>query len=188
MPDLRPPSTSGDPAAFLSAAGAAAPGVWRRPLVVGHSGAGFFLSSIAATVGAAHTVYVDAGLAPGPGRHMPGADFLGQLRDLTEDGVLRPWSTWWGEGTMRFLIPDDERRRVVEQELPRVPLRFYETAVELSAPTGSSESSYVLLSETYRPEAERAVELGWTVTVRLGGHLDLVNDPQPIAAALEAVL
>jgi hypothetical protein len=39
----------------------------------------------------------------------------------------------------------------------------------------------VLLSESYREDAERARRLGWPVIERLGGHLDIVSDIDNVA-------
>jgi hypothetical protein len=41
--------------------------------------------------------------------------------------------------------------------------------------------SFVLLSEFYREDAERARRLGWPVIECLGGHRDIVSDTDNIA-------
>ena len=42
-------------------------------------------------------------------------------------------------------------------------------------------SSFLLLSEAYRADAEKARSLGWSLTERLGGHLDIVSAPEAVA-------
>jgi hypothetical protein len=82
---------------------------------------------------------------------------------------------------MRTLVPDDARRADVEAEIPEVPLAFYESAVDLPRGWEAGRGAYVLLSEAYRDDAVRAQSLAWTLIERLGGHLDIVNEPDAIA-------
>src|SRR2546430_1925521 len=108
-PHVRHPAMSGNPMRVIEAALQAAPS--QPSVVVGHSGAGAFLPSIAAGLSSpTRLVFVDAGLPPCEGQAMASAEFLDQLRSLAVDGVLPKWSTWWGEGVMEALVPDDKRR------------------------------------------------------------------------------
>lgn len=183
VPDLRAAARSGDPHAFVAAARSAMSG--DTGIVVGHSGAGFFLPSIAADVECiATTLFVDAGLPPAGGAATANADFLDRLRSLAVDGVLPRWSHWWGPGVMERLVPDRRRRAEFETELPEVPLAFYETPVTLPDGWRDSPGGYVLLSEPYRADAETARSLGWPVVEHLGAHLDVVNHPEAIARTL----
>lgn len=184
VPDLRAAALTGRPQEFIVAAASAVPAAWSRTVLVGHSGAGFFLPSIGEAVDAAQLVFVDAGLPPREGPATVGGDFLDRLRSLSVDGVLPRWSTWWGETLMRTVVPDDVRRADVEAEMPEVPLAFYESAVDLPGGWEEGRGAYVLLSEAYRDDAVRARSLGWSRIERLGGHLDLVNDPDEIARAV----
>lgn len=183
-PDLRSAAASGRAGTFIAGAVAATPTDWARPVLVAHSGAGFFLPSIADLLDRAGYVFVDAGLPPCLGVSNAGADYLDELRSLAVDGDLPRWSTWWSEEVMEALLPNEVRRAQVEAEMSEIPLAFYESPV--SVPSGWCEAggSFLLLSEPYRQDAERARALGWTVTERLGGHLDIVNDPIAIADAI----
>jgi hypothetical protein len=180
VPDLRAPAMAGDPlryideASSLSSAGAS-------PVVVGHSGAGFFLPSIAERVGAGHAVFVDAGPPPASSPATAGGDVHEQLLGLAVRGTLPRWSDWWGEGVMEVLVPDARRRALVEEGLPEVPIAFYDTPVEVPTDWPDRPASYVLLSDAYRADSERARARGWRVVERLGGHLDIVNAPEAIA-------
>jgi hypothetical protein len=109
---------------------------------------------------------------------------LATLRDLAENGILPVWSRWWGEGVLEDLVRDDRRRSEIENELPEVPLAFYEAPIELPPDWCTNAGAYVLLSEAYRLDASRAASLGWPVVERPGEHLDVVNDEGAIAGIL----
>jgi pimeloyl-ACP methyl ester carboxylesterase len=186
VPDLRGAAQTGDPAKFIDAAQSAlAPDT---QIVAGHSGGGFFLPSIAAALHASvRLVFVDAGIPPCAGTAAPSSDFLDQLRSLAVDGILPRWSTWWGDGAMERLVPDERLRDEVEAELGEVPLRFYETPIELPDEWCSTTGAFVLLSEGYRDDAVTAASMEWPVVELLGMHLDLVNNPGAVARAIASV-
>ncbi|HEU5152831.1 MAG TPA: hypothetical protein VFU19_20235 [Iamia sp.] len=168
VPDLRPAVATGDPAAFVAAA--LAP---EADVVVGHSGAGPLVAGAGGRV-----VLVDAGFPA------EGADpFVAHLRGLAVDGVLPPWSTWFGPDVVAGMVPDPARRAAVRADEPRVPLAFYEAP--RPATTLPAAGGYVLLSEAYRPDAERAAAHGWTVGEVPTSHLGLVTHPGEVATAIE---
>ena len=175
VPDLREQAESGDVHAFIaSAADAATDNAY---VLVGHSGAGRLLPAIGASASQSPKliVFVDAGL---PG----GTDgFLETLRSLAIDGVLPKWSQWFGDDVMSLLVHDEQRRVEVEADQPRIPLTFYETT---PAPAPIASAAYVLLSDAYRAEADEAALRGWPVTELRGTHLELVNNPAAVAAAI----
>jgi hypothetical protein len=185
IPDLVPAAVTGNPAALIQHAVAQCSPA-EDVVIVGHSGAGAVLPAIAAGLpsGPRLLVFVDAGLPPCAGTFSVGGDFLGPLRELTGDGLLPIWSQWWGDGVLEALIPHDQRRHQIEAELPRVPLSFYETVIEAPQNWCSIPTAYILLSEAYRQDAQRAAAVGWPVVERLGGHLDLVNHGEAIASIL----
>lgn len=156
-------------------------------VLVGHSGAGPLMPLAVDIAGAtiARYVFVDAAVPP-PGSPLPASPaFREQLEALVEpDGILPPWHTWWGADGMAWLVPDEERRSVVTADIPRLPLAYFD--VEIVAPAGWQRlpGSFVLLSETYRSFANAAAEWGWPVVETIGTHLELVNDPEAVAAAI----
>ena len=184
VPDLVAAATAGDPVRWAETAVRSAGS--GDAILVGHSGAGALLPLVAAGLATRPrlTVFVDAGLPPCHGSFTAGGEFLGNLRELSMDGLLPRWSRWWEPGVLESLIPDDDRRAAVEAELPEIPLRFYESTIE--APQGwcSRSGAYVLLSEGYQADADTAARLGWPVVTRLGQHLDIVGDAEAIAAIL----
>jgi hypothetical protein len=184
VPDLRAAAQRGDPLEYVGAARSALTS--DTGIIVGHSGAGFFLPSIADAPDApsVRLLFVDAGIPPCEGTATPSADFLDQLRSLAIDGVLPRWSRWWGEDVMEQLVPDDERRHEINTELPEVPLAFYETPLPIPGGWCSKPGGFVLLSEGYRPDAASAESLRWPIIELLGTHLDIVNHPDAVAQAL----
>lgn len=160
------------------------PATWSKPIVVGHSGAGFLLPSIAERIDAAQTVFVDAGLPPDHSPATAGADIVDYLRNVAVEELVPKWSTWWGPDLMRSLVPDDATRLQIEGELPEVPLSYFETPMALPSGWQRHSSAFLLLSDAYRADAHRAGSLGWPVTKRMGGHLDIVNAPEAIAGCI----
>jgi hypothetical protein len=183
VPDLRDAAVAGDPQAMIGVAVAAIPRGWSTPVLVGHSGFGSLLPSVAsrAREQSPRITFVDAGLPPCEGSATPSADFLDRLRGLAVDGVLPKWSAWWGRGVMETLVLAADRRAELEAEMPEVPLSFFESHFEVPDGWCNTRASFLLLSEAYREDAERASALGWRTVDRLGGHLDIANDPDPIA-------
>ena len=96
VPDLREAAITGAPHAVVRAALALTA---KEPTVlVGHSGAGLFLPSIAAGLDppVRRLVFVDAGVPPCEGEATTSAEFLEQLRALAPDSTLRGSSTFFG--------------------------------------------------------------------------------------------
>jgi pimeloyl-ACP methyl ester carboxylesterase len=158
-------------------------------VLVGHSGAGLLLPAIARSFAAevAAMVFVDAFLPPAHGTApLVPTEFMEQLSALARHDVLPPWSTWFGEGVMRELVPDDARRARVEQDMPRLPLSFLQTEMPVPAGWDRRPCAYLLLSpEPYAPAAADARARGWPVAdIDGGNHLDLVRRPATVAAAL----
>lgn len=183
VPDLRPAALSGRPEAVITSAVASTS---RDPaVVVGHSGAGVLLPAIALDPAARGMIFVDALVPPCEGEATASGEYLDLLRALPTIGDRLPkWSIWWGAGVMETLVPDRHRRALIEEEMPELPLAYHEAPVVLPAGWCQASSAYLLLSEVYRPHADHARSLGWQVRERLGKHLDIVNDPEPIAHQL----
>ena len=158
-------------------------------VLVGHSGAGPVLPQIAARTGAGSLVFVDADIPPATGEAslMP-AEILATLEATATDGLLPPWSEWFGPEVMGELVPDAERRSVVTAELPRLPISYYEARVPAPAGWAEAAGGYILLSaEAYGDQAWAAAARGWPVIELPGGHLDIVTSPEPIAAAIAEI-
>jgi hypothetical protein len=195
VPDLRDLAATGDPQAVITGAIeanlAAGPlGADGHVIVVGHSGAGVLLPSIATAVDAPYRslVFVDAGIPPYEGATSIGGAFLDHLRSMADDGLVPPWSTWWGDDAMAELVPDAERRAILETQVRATPIELFETPIDVPALWYEISSSYVLLGEPYRRDANTAAAWGWPVVERLGGHLDIVTEPEAIARAIVDII
>jgi hypothetical protein len=62
---------------------------------------------------------------------------------------------------MEMLVPDDDRRAPLEAEMPEIPLAFYESPIEVPIGWYDTSGSFLLLSESYSGDADRARALGW---------------------------
>jgi pimeloyl-ACP methyl ester carboxylesterase len=188
---------------LLGVAGAAAP-QWRHVpeavraatarirksiVLVGHSGGGLLLPAIAdaVTVEVAALVFVDSFLPPAAGRVplAPPAS-MDQLRALATDGVLAPWSSWFGEDAIRELVADDRLRASLEAEMPRLPLSYFEASVSLPDGWNQRRCAYLLLSdESYQQSATEARARGWPVAeIRGAHHLAIATEPVAVSEAL----
>jgi hypothetical protein len=56
-------------------------------------------------------------------------NFIDQLPAV--DGYLPPWHLWWPPGTLERLLPDNEERALLIEEVPRLPRSFYDGAIDL---------------------------------------------------------
>jgi hypothetical protein len=184
VPDLVPAAMTGDPRVFAQEAAEALDAA-EEVVIVGHSAAGTVLPLVARLIANVRRVlFVDASVPPCQGTVTAGGGFQTALRGLATNGVLPVWSQWWGEGVLPALVRDDARRNEIEEELPSLPLAFFEAPISL--PTGwcTAEGGFLLLSDFYRSDATAAATLGWPVVERPGAHLDMVNDEHVIAGLL----
>jgi hypothetical protein len=156
-------------------------------IFVAHSGAGPLLPTIVdrSKTRGASMVFVDAGL-PTISTNTPlmPEPFLKQLTAIAEDGVLPPWSEWFGPGVMASLIPDSVTRELIEIELPRIPLAYFYESIPPVRKWPAVRNGYVLLSEGYLEDAEEARRRGWPVLELLGDHLDLITKAPEVALAI----
>jgi pimeloyl-ACP methyl ester carboxylesterase len=161
-----------------------------RVVLVGHSGAGLLLPVIAdaLAIEVDALVFVDSFLPPpaGPTPLAP-PGLIDQLRAMATDGVLAPWSRWFGADAMRELVPDERLRSDLEAEMPRLPLSYFESTVPLPAEWRNRRPcAYLLLSPNlYDPSAAEARAAGWPVFEIQGvQHLAIATNPIPVTEAL----
>lgn len=156
-------------------------------IFVAHSGAGPLLPFIVDRSGSrgSSLVFVDAGV-PSTTTDTPlmPVALLRELATIAEDGVLPPWSEWFGPGVMESLIPDSRVRELIEAELPRVPLSYFAGSVPPVLTWPSELNGYILLSDGYLDDAEEARRRGWTVVEVHGQHLDLITKAPDVASAV----
>lgn len=116
------------------------------------------------------------------------SELLAELRAMACDGLLPKWSDWLGPEVMEELIPDATRRRAVADELPQLPVSYFEARV--SAPRGwaAGRCGYVQLSEPYASDAAEAANRKWPVLQLPGAHLDIVTRPGAITDGILSVV
>ena len=174
------------PARVLAAVAAAADAAGGSGLVlVPHSNAGLYAPQLGAQLDVRATVYVDAAL-PDAGSDTPLAppSFLAFLRDLADpDGVLPPWTHWWGDAT--HLFPDAATRHAVEREQQRLPLAYFVSRVPVPAGWTERPAAYLAFGDTYADERALAASHGWPVrTVAGGTHLHQLHDSAGVGRAI----
>jgi pimeloyl-ACP methyl ester carboxylesterase len=158
-------------------------------VLVGHSGGGVLLPAVAdaLTAEVAALVFVDTFLPPATGRvELAPPGFMDDLRALASDDVLPPWSRWFGEDTMRQLVPDERLRIVLEEEMPSLPLSYFEASVPVPDGWDARPCAYLLLTgEPYGESAADARGRGWPVAEIPGGqHLAMATEPIAVADVL----
>ena len=112
--------------------------------LVAHSGAGPLLPAAVGRLGGrvGSVVFADAALPPLAGSVELAPRWLReQLEALAVDGLLPPWSDWWGPDAMATLLPDERLRADLTSELPRLPLDYFEQTVDV--PDGWSVGPHV---------------------------------------------
>lgn len=189
-PDLRPALDAPEQErgrAFIAEAVRAAVG--DQLIVIGHSGAGVFMPSIAEALAdrAATTVFVDAAVPPASGQHELSAPFAEFIDTQTTGGLLAPWLDWWPEAVDRML-PDAALRESVAADMPQVPRSFYDEVVAMPELWSNRSNCYLQLSPAYRADREDAEAFGWPTATLDGTHLSIATDPLAVLAAIDLLL
>jgi len=134
-------------------------------------------------------VFVDA-LVPGPTSPLrPSGPFIELVDALpVADGRLPPWNEWWPPEVMVELVPDDELRRRLTAELPRVSRSFYDEPVAVPDRWFERPNAYLQLSPAYDDDHDRAAAWGWPTRRLDGRHLDLCVHPGRVAEQVSDLL
>jgi pimeloyl-ACP methyl ester carboxylesterase len=157
-------------------------------VLVGHSGGGLLLPVVADAVAlpVSGLIFVDSGLPASVGETplVPPA-LLEDLRTLAVEGMLPPWSSWFGDEAMRDLVPDEALRTALGREMPSVPLAYFEQRIPSPAGWDRIPCAYLLLSDAYREAAAEADERGWRVEEIAGAqHLHIAVAPKAVTDVL----
>lgn len=187
LPDLRGVAVEPTPKWLIDAAVAA---VSPDPVdvVVAHSGSGAVLPAIAAAAGARVAVFLDAVLPDATAAvHATPARQRALLEEHADDsGLLAPWLSWWPSDVVERLLPDVDQRRAMEDELPRLPLSFYDHDIAL--PDRWPPSGFIALGAAYRGELSEARRRGWPTRQLSLDHLAPATDPAATADAITSVV
>lgn len=172
----------------LAVAGSAALG--DGVIVVGHSGAGVMLPSIAERLARRlrGVVFTDAVVPPSEGHHRTPAALLEMLDERETDGVLANWFDWWPPEAIAELLPDVAQRTLLAAEAPQLPRAFYDEQVPVPSRWSAGPMAYLQLSPAYEDDCARASEWAWP-TARLDGtHLSPVTEPTDVLDAIIALV
>jgi hypothetical protein len=156
-------------------------------ILVGHSRAGPLLPLAARAAPAVEgCVFVDARL-PHPGANWiatASPEVATQLRSISRDGWLPPWSDWWGPDEMARLLPDPMVRARFVRGCPRLPLALLEEVLPELPGWPDRPCAYLRLSEAYREPCAEARRLGWPVMELASHHLGIITDPEAVTDAI----
>ena len=193
VPDLAGTLRAGPPYHLRQARVIAGSAAGQAAILIGYSRAGPLLAAAGAMLenDLRGYLFVDARL-PMPGRswmQTTSPDLAARLRGMAgPQGLLPPWSRWWGEDELAALVPDPALRRKFAAGCPRLPLAMVEEAYPPAAGWPAAPGAYLQLSEAYHDEAAHARELGWPVKVQLSHHLAVLTQPSQVASAIRTLI
>jgi len=172
----------------------AAAGVPDGAVLVAHSGAGALVPGIAAVAALSDrrvtgAVFVDARIPARTGATaIAEPAMLEFLGDRAVDGLVPPWSQWWGDETFAALVPDPALAAGLRAEMRHLPLDFFRAQVPVPPDWPARPCGYLQLSPAYDAEFTEARARGWTCARRDGTHLDVATRPESTAVALDRIL
>jgi hypothetical protein len=112
-------------------------------------------------------------------------EFLDFLRSQSDNsGTLPPWHRWWSDDVLCEMLPDEQLRHDVTNDIPQLSLDYFTKPFDIPSGWLDRPCSYLLFSEGYRSAAQSAIALGWPTSEVLGGHLHLVIAASDVAKAL----
>src|SRR5688572_11193413 len=187
VPDMTGAATAGAPfyPKFAAVAAAAIHGSDDPVVLVGHSGAGALLPTIADIVGdrTLALVFVDA-LLPHPGLSWfdtAPPPLREQLRGMAEGGLLPPWHEWFPPGAIEELVPDAALRHKFTAEIPRLPVAYFGEPAPVTRSGDALRCAYLRFSAAYDHAADEAERRGWWVVRKDWDHLRMLTAPRAVA-------
>jgi hypothetical protein len=162
----------------------------REFVLVPHSNAGLYVPALSGQRRIAGYVFVDAGLPAEDGLvALAPAEFFEMLEEKADDdGLLPPWTQWWGDADLGPLFPDAATRERVEREQRRLPLSYFSQSVAVPAGWDRRPGAYLAFGETYTVDREVAAGRGWPVATLVGEHLHMLVNPDEVTAQIAALL
>lgn len=192
VPDLTMVADAPPPraAALIDAAARSAADLPDQVAVIGHSGAGPFLPAIADRLDTRAPVllFVDTAVPPRRGTHRTADRLASLLDEQTQDGRLRRWLEWWPKEVIADLLPDEDDRAALLQDMPALPRAFYDEPVAVPENWTSRRCAYVQLSAAYDDAFAEAGQRDWPRAALQTDHLAIRTRPTAVVAAVEALL
>ena len=180
LPDLR---SAVDPAVGWPGRWTAlAAGSGPAEVVLGFSGAGVVLPSVAAAVGARTVVFLDAVVPAVAGETASSPGLRDLVAGLVHGDRIAAWPRWWPPAQLAAELPDDRLRAEVAAQAPELPAGFFDVAVPVPAAWPQDDVRYVHVSPGYDEDAAEARARGWAVVgAGTGTHLDVAGRPVAVA-------
>jgi hypothetical protein len=161
----------------------------RDLVLVPHSNAGLYVPELTRKRRVIGYVFVDAILPPDRGT-VPVAPqhLVRELESLAdESGILPPWTAWWGEDDLRGLYPDPDTRGRIEEQAPRIPIRYLRSTISLPVNWNRYPGAYLAFGDTYAEDRATALALGWPTATITGRHLHQLHQPDVVAERILAL-
>lgn len=157
-------------------------------VLVAYSGAGVLLPLVAAalTRRVDACIFVDAALPRDGASRLDlfaSEDARDLFRALAQDGMIPPFP----DAVLRKAIPDDAVRGEFAAELRALPLGAYEEPIPLPPDWPGVPCAFLGFRESaasYTAAIEEATRNGWPFSQLRGGHFEILNDPERVAAEL----
>jgi hypothetical protein len=160
-------------------------------VLLAHSGAGPLMAAAASRISrVTGIVFVDAGLPSRVTTWSDGApaNLTARLRASSTEGLLPPWSTWFGAEVLLRLLPDPvERARLLVDE-PRLPVSILDEPLPTDALPADVPAAYLHLGAAYDSELAEAQRRDWPTRSTNLGHLGLLCAPERVAASIAELL
>lgn len=162
-----------------------------KPLLVGHSAAGLLAAELAEQIPCRGYAIVDGVIPPAQGPVGPAeGGFLDFIRSLADDcGRLPCWLDWWQTERLAAwtgveqLAREPQRLEALRADCPRLPVAWFEDAIELSD-RRRSPVAYIQTSPFHEQSAVEAERLGWPTQRLQGTHLHPLLEPAETASAI----
>ncbi len=160
-----------------------------QPVVlVGHSNAGPLLPVVGSSLRQRVVAYlfVDARLPHGGMSRLDAVELgdpavAAERRAALDAG--HPYPTWSDEDLREF-VPDSERRRALLAELRPRGAEYWTERLPKVSGWPDAPCAYLLFSNPYRSEADRARRSGWPTRHLPAGHFHQLVDPPVVAEAV----
>ena len=157
-------------------------------LLIAHSGAGALLPAIRQYLArpVAGYVFMDAGIPlDGESRLATFGAEAASFRDHLAAGGRYPN---WTVDDLKEIVPEAGlAERLAADQRPR-GLPFWEEPIPVFAGWPDAPGAYLLFTETYRRDAERARAMGWPVCEMPAGHFHMLVEPEAVAEALHELI
>ncbi|QBD75478.1 alpha/beta hydrolase [Ktedonosporobacter rubrisoli] len=168
---------------------ALAPIPQERPLIlIGHSGAGYFLPVLAQATHHPIKAYIfaDAGL-PHPDQSQldelqnKAPAIAQQLRQLLTQGASFPD---WKFEEMGEIVPDENTRRLLLAEMQPRSFDYFAEVMPSVPGWPDAPCAYLLFTQSYLPYFEQAHSAGWPCRRLEAQHFHMLVDPVSVSTAL----